>query len=126
MNRAFTLLELLVVISIISILLSLTLPAVSRARNKIYSSVCTANLKSIGRAANMYGNDYNSFSMPASFGDTSEGGLNHFINYLFRYVLTHFFIINTGIVLGGNNNGFYTNGLIIFITNRYLGLAVWA
>ncbi|MCM8525760.1 MAG: prepilin-type N-terminal cleavage/methylation domain-containing protein, partial [Lentisphaeraceae bacterium] len=68
MNRAFTLLELLVVISIISILLSLTLPAVSRARNKIYSSVCTANLKSIGRAANVYSNDYDSFSMPASFG----------------------------------------------------------
>ena len=49
---------------------------------------------------------------------------NHFINYLFRYVLTHFFIINTGIVLGGNNNGLYTNGFIIFISNRYLRFAI--
>ena len=82
MNRAFTLLELLVVMSIISILLSITLPAVSRARNKIYASVCTSNLKSIGRSAKIYSNDYDDFSMPASFGDTSDGGLNHFINYL--------------------------------------------
>lgn len=82
MKRAFTLLELLVVISIISILLSLTLPAVSRARNKIYSSLCTSNLKNIGRGANVYTMDYDGFSMPASFGNTSDGGLNHFINYL--------------------------------------------
>ena len=82
MQRAFTLLELLVVISIISILLSLTLPAVSRARTKVYSAVCTNNLKNIGRGAVMYNNDYNDYSMPASFGDTSDGHYNHFINYM--------------------------------------------
>ena len=54
----------------------------SRARNKIYSSVCSSNLKNIGRAANIYTNDYDGFSMPASFGNTSDGGMNHFINYL--------------------------------------------
>lgn len=82
MQRKFTLLELLVVISIISILLSLTLPAVSRARSKIYSSVCSSNLKRIGQGVVVYSNDFNGYSMPASFGDTSDGGYNHFINYM--------------------------------------------
>ena len=82
MQRKFTLLELLIVISIISILLSLTLPAVSRARSKIYSSVCSSNLKRIGQGVVVYSNDFNGYSMPASFGDTSDGGYNHFINYM--------------------------------------------
>ena len=82
MKRAFTLLELLVVISVISILLSLTLPAVSKARSKIYTSVCVNNLKAIGQGMLIYSNDFDDFSMPASFGDTQDGAYNHFINYM--------------------------------------------
>jgi len=82
MKRAFTLLESLVVISIISILLSLTLPAISKARGKIYSSVCTSNLKAIGHGMAIYSNDFDDYSMPASFGDTQDGAYNHFINYM--------------------------------------------
>lgn len=82
MQRVFTLLELLIVISVVSILFSLVLPAVSRVRIKIYSSVCTSNLKSVGRGAVMYENDYDGFAMPASFGDTDDGHYNHFINYM--------------------------------------------
>ena len=82
MKRAFTLLELLVVISIVSILLSLTLPAVSKARNKIYASVCGSNLKSIGQGMMIYSDDFDEYVMPASFGNTSDGGYNHFINYM--------------------------------------------
>ena len=54
----FTLIEILVVISIISILLSVLLPALNAARDKAKSIKCKGNLKSIGVAINLYTQDY--------------------------------------------------------------------
>ena len=56
-HNQFTLIELLVVIAIIAILAAMLLPALQAARERARASNCTSNLKQLGNAMIMYGND---------------------------------------------------------------------
>ena len=57
-RQAFSLIELLVVIAIIAILAALIFPVFSAARGKARATHCMSNLKQIGMAIDMYGQDY--------------------------------------------------------------------
>jgi prepilin-type N-terminal cleavage/methylation domain-containing protein len=58
---AFTLVELLVVISIIGVLAAILVPSLSGARRVSKRVACASNLRSLGQALRMYLNDANDF-----------------------------------------------------------------
>ena len=75
-RRAFTLVELLVVIGIIAVLVALLFPVFSKAREQANRTKCLSNLRTIGQAAFVYannnhdrlpnGNDPNSWDDPVA------------------------------------------------------------
>ena len=63
-SRGFTLIELLVVIAIISLLVSILLPSLNRAKELARKVVCSANLHAIYYAWNMYRHEADGYLVP--------------------------------------------------------------
>jgi len=74
-RRAFTLVELLVVIGIIALLISILLPSLARAREQGTRTKCLSNLRSLQFAFTMYANENKQFVPATNWGAnaTSNG-----------------------------------------------------
>ncbi len=72
-NQAFTLVELLVVIAVITILARLLMPGIQGARQKAYAAVCVSNMRQLGIAFNVYGHD-SKYYPGASCASSTKGG----------------------------------------------------
>src|ERR1700745_4347523 len=57
-SRAFTLVEMLVVIAIIAVLAALLLPALTRGKQRAQRIECIGNLKEMGTAFQMFAHDH--------------------------------------------------------------------
>ncbi len=73
---AFTLVELLVVMAIISILAAMLLPGLAMAKEKARGIFCLNNLRQIGIAMTIYSDDHNDFLVPAEY-NVNNGAKYH-------------------------------------------------
>ena len=76
-HKAFTLVELLVVVAIIIVLIAILLPALGRARNTSKTVACSSNLRQIGLGFNVYAYDNNTILPPGSWSNwVGSDGVN--------------------------------------------------
>jgi prepilin-type N-terminal cleavage/methylation domain-containing protein len=60
-RRGFTLVELLVVIGIIALLISILLPALTKAREASQRTVCLSNIRQLGTAMQLYATEFHDY-----------------------------------------------------------------
>src|SRR6185503_7949764 len=66
-RKAFTLVELLVVIGIIAVLIGVLLPALNKARAQSQSVACLSNMRQLGQALNMFAQEHKGYLPKAWF-----------------------------------------------------------
>ena len=64
--RAFTLVELLVVVSVLALLIGLLVPGLSKARDQAKAAVCGSNIRQIALANDLYANDHHGLYCPGA------------------------------------------------------------
>jgi len=83
-SRAFTLVELLIVVAIIAILVTVLVPSLGRVRRMTQSVLCLSNLRQFVIAAHNYARDYNEHYPPA-YSFKTNGTL---VSYAWDYTST--------------------------------------
>ena len=80
-DRAFTLVELLVVLAVVSLLAALTLPALVRSRQAARTTVCSSNLRQLGLATQLYWDDHGATAF-VERGARTNNGWNYWFGWL--------------------------------------------
>ncbi|MDY0170257.1 MAG: DUF1559 domain-containing protein [Thermoguttaceae bacterium] len=112
-RRAFTLVELLVVITIIGILIALLLPAVQSAREAARRLQCSNNVKQIGLALHNYHTAHNIFPPGAFFGLNRGSIMIRLLPYIEQQALYDQFDFKTNTDTQAAANSYALGGTVI-------------
>lgn len=84
-KKIFTLIELLIVVSIIAILAGLLLPVLKKAQDKAKQIGCISNMKQAGTVEAFYENDYKGF-VPLAYNKSQNNNVPFYILYINGYI----------------------------------------
>jgi prepilin-type processing-associated H-X9-DG protein/prepilin-type N-terminal cleavage/methylation domain-containing protein len=85
LRRAFTLVELLVVIGVIALLIAILLPSLSRARDSAKGVACLSNLRQMATAAQAYANEFGG-SYPIAYYSATDTQFDYAYNWDFTLI----------------------------------------
>ncbi|MDD5458571.1 MAG: type II secretion system protein [Phycisphaerae bacterium] len=93
-SNAFTLVELLIVVSITSLLLATIMPALRKAKQQAQALACMNNVRQLSLAFISYGCDYDYYTMPSAYtnigtywwGRKLSDGINHKDGIMWPYL----------------------------------------
>lgn len=85
-RKGFTLVELLVVISIIAVLLSILMPSLRKAKEQAKKVVCMSNLKQMGLGHLLYAEDWNGWQIYVGGDDTVIPNTNWYGQLFPKYI----------------------------------------
>jgi prepilin-type N-terminal cleavage/methylation domain-containing protein/prepilin-type processing-associated H-X9-DG protein len=103
-RTAFSLMELLVVVTIIAMLASLLLPVIGSVRDSARTAVCASNLRQIGMAGVTYAGDNRGLSYPTSMTTYTWNGSNDSYNLKWSFdLLGEYLLINANRGASGSN-----------------------
>jgi prepilin-type N-terminal cleavage/methylation domain-containing protein len=123
-RRGFTLIEMLVVISVIALLVVMLMPSLSRARELARQASCASNVRNLGWALQAYVNTYNCW--PTN--DASD------VPFKITWQLAEFIPPSGGVLADQNVNSLYfcpsaknhgPNGDYAFVAHRSSDLPAW-
>jgi prepilin-type N-terminal cleavage/methylation domain-containing protein len=105
-KKRFTLVELLVVISILSIMMGLLFPVLSKAREAACAARCASNLRQVAFAAGMYSEDYRGYFLPGRYASLAWYEIFIKFEYLPKGDLFDCQANDRNTVRGYDNNGY--------------------